>query len=76
MLVGRVEGVDGLKTGYIDESGFNVALSAERDGIRLVGVIMGCRAESPAESRIRGGFDAAVLLTYGFSSFRTVICKT
>lgn len=75
MLIGRVDGVDGLKTGYIDESGFNVALSAEKDGMKLVGVIMGSRADNPSESRIRGSFDASVLLTYGFSSFRTVEVK-
>ena len=71
-LVGRVEGVDGLKTGYIDESGFNVSLTAERDGMRLVSVIMGSRADTPKEARKRGGFDAAVLLSYGFNRFKTV----
>ena len=75
LLVGRVDGVEGLKTGYIDESGFNVSLSAERDGMHLIGVIMGSRAETPKECRIRGSFDAAVLLTYGFSSFRTVTIR-
>ena len=75
MLIGRVDGIDGLKTGYIDESGFNVALSGEKDGIKLVGVIMGSRADTPSESRIRGSFDASVLLTYGFSSYRTVDVK-
>ena len=71
-LVGRVDGVDGLKTGYIDESGFNVSLSAERDGMRLAGVIMGSRADTPKEARKRGILDASVLLEYGFSSFKTV----
>lgn len=40
-LVGRVEGVDGLKTGYIRASGFNVVVSAERGSNRLIAVIMG-----------------------------------
>tara|TARA_R110002049_G_C9096127_1_gene556647 strand:+ start:196 stop:1488 length:1293 start_codon:yes stop_codon:yes gene_type:complete len=40
-LVGRVDGVDGLKTGYIRASGFNVVVSAERGGHRLIAVIMG-----------------------------------
>lgn len=40
-LVGRVEGVDGLKTGYIRASGFNVVVSAERGENRLIAVIMG-----------------------------------
>jgi D-alanyl-D-alanine carboxypeptidase len=40
-LVGRVDGVDGLKTGYIRASGFNVVVSAERGENRLIAVIMG-----------------------------------
>lgn len=40
-LVGRVRGVDGLKTGYIRASGFNIAVTAERNGTRLVTVVMG-----------------------------------
>jgi D-alanyl-D-alanine carboxypeptidase len=40
-LIGRVDGVDGMKTGYIRASGFNIATSAERDGRRLVAVVMG-----------------------------------
>ncbi len=40
-LVGRVDGVDGLKTGYIRASGFNVVVSAERGEHRLIAVIMG-----------------------------------
>jgi len=39
--VGRVRGVDGLKTGYIRASGFNIAVTAEREGRRLVTVVMG-----------------------------------
>jgi D-alanyl-D-alanine carboxypeptidase len=40
-LIGRVEGVDGMKTGYIRASGFNIATTANRDGRRLVAVVMG-----------------------------------
>tara|TARA_R110000868_G_scaffold26347_8_gene101593 strand:- start:8966 stop:10261 length:1296 start_codon:yes stop_codon:yes gene_type:complete len=40
-LVGRVDGVDGLKTGYIRASGFNVVVSAERGDHRLIAVVMG-----------------------------------
>jgi len=40
-LIGRVEGVDGMKTGYIRASGFNIATTANRDGTRLVAVVMG-----------------------------------
>lgn len=40
-LVGQIEGVDGLKTGYIGASGFNLAASATRGGHRIVTVVMG-----------------------------------
>ena len=40
-LIGRVEGVDGMKTGYIRASGFNIATTADRGGRRLVAVVMG-----------------------------------
>lgn len=45
-LVNNMPGVDGLKTGYIRASGFNVALTAQRDGRRLVAIVMG--GASPA----------------------------
>jgi D-alanyl-D-alanine carboxypeptidase len=35
------EGMDGIKTGYIRASGFNLVASAERDGVRLIGVVFG-----------------------------------
>jgi D-alanyl-D-alanine carboxypeptidase len=34
-------GVDGIKTGYINASGFNILTSAERGGVRLVGAVFG-----------------------------------
>jgi D-alanyl-D-alanine carboxypeptidase len=40
-LVGSYPGADGLKTGFIRASGFNVATSAVRDGRRLLSVVMG-----------------------------------
>jgi len=45
-LLGRYEGLDGIKTGYIRASGFNLVASAERGGRRLVGVVMGGRSPS------------------------------
>jgi len=35
------EGVDGIKTGYIRDSGFNIVTSAERGGRRVVGAVFG-----------------------------------
>ncbi|MDE3202287.1 MAG: D-alanyl-D-alanine carboxypeptidase [Acidobacteriota bacterium] len=42
-LLDECEGVDGMKTGYVSASGFNIVTSAERDGRRLVGVVLGGR---------------------------------
>ena len=44
-LLGTCEGVDGLKTGYVYSSKYNVITTAQRNGRRLLGVIMG--AETP-----------------------------
>jgi D-alanyl-D-alanine carboxypeptidase (penicillin-binding protein 5/6) len=53
LLVGRVPGVDGLKTGYTRRAGFNIVATAKTGERRLIVVVLG----SP-ESRIRNGFAA------------------
>ena len=50
-LLGRVDGVDGIKTGYTRASGFNLLTSVHRDGRSLVAVVMGGRT-SGARDRI------------------------
>ena len=40
-LIGRVEGVDGIKTGYIKASGYNIVTSVSRGSRRLMIVVMG-----------------------------------
>ncbi|PDQ22739.1 penicillin-binding protein [Mesorhizobium sanjuanii] len=40
-MLGRVRGVNGIKTGYIRASGFNIVTSYEADGRRLIIVVMG-----------------------------------
>ena len=42
-LLGQVKGVDGIKTGYIRASGFNLVTSVERDGRSIVAVVLGGR---------------------------------
>jgi D-alanyl-D-alanine carboxypeptidase len=42
-LMEAFQGMDGIKTGFINASGFNLAASAVRDNRRLIGVIMGGR---------------------------------
>lgn len=40
-LLGKVEGVDGIKTGFIRASGFNIVTSAKRGNRRIIAVVMG-----------------------------------
>ncbi|NCN04359.1 MAG: D-alanyl-D-alanine carboxypeptidase [Spirochaetales bacterium] len=68
-LVGSYEGADGLKTGYIEESGYNLAFTAERDGFRLVGLVLGVQAPTPIEGSLIRQVDAQKLLDFGFQNF-------
>ncbi|MCE9508339.1 MAG: serine hydrolase [Alphaproteobacteria bacterium] len=63
-LMGSYPGMDGIKTGYIDASGFNLAASAVHDSTRLIGVVFGGRT---ARSR---DITMAKLLDQGFASVR------
>jgi D-alanyl-D-alanine carboxypeptidase len=62
-LMGRYPGADGMKTGFICSSGFNVVASATRGGRRLITVVLG----SPSAKERT--FRASDLLDRGFGSF-------
>ena len=62
-LLTSFEGADGIKTGFICDSGFNVVASATRDGRRLVAVVLG--ETSGGDRAIR----AASLLEHGFQNY-------
>jgi len=64
-LLGEYRGTDGIKTGYIRASGFNLVASVERRGHRLIGVVFGGRS---AQSRDRHMVD---LLNKGFRKIRS-----
>lgn len=52
-LLGVVEGVDGLKTGYTQAAGWNLAASAVRDGRRIVAVLMGGKSRLWRDERMK-----------------------
>ncbi|MEW5963261.1 MAG: D-alanyl-D-alanine carboxypeptidase family protein, partial [Pseudomonadota bacterium] len=62
-LLKTFEGADGLKTGFICDSGFNVVASATRDGTRLMAVVLG---EPTGHDR---SLRAASLLEHGFQQY-------
>jgi len=61
-LIGRYAGADGMKTGFICSSGFNVVAGAQRGGRRLIAVVFG------AYSAAQRSEDAAFLFERGFRS--------
>lgn len=61
-LIGRFPGADGMKTGFICASGFNLVASATRNGKRLIAVVLGAPSSSAR------AVHAARLLEKGFSN--------
>ncbi|HLJ38745.1 MAG TPA: D-alanyl-D-alanine carboxypeptidase family protein [Steroidobacteraceae bacterium] len=68
-LLGKDPSVDGLKTGHTDAAGYCLVASANREGMRLISVVMGSRNERGREEA------SAALLNYGFTFFETVRIK-
>ena len=64
-LLFRDRNVDGMKTGWTDAAGFCLVASGERDGMRLITVVMGTASE---EARVT---ETQKLLTYGFRYYET-----
>jgi D-alanyl-D-alanine carboxypeptidase (penicillin-binding protein 5/6) len=64
-LLWRDDSVDGVKTGYTRNAGYCMVTSAERDGMRLIAVVMGTKK---SRQRTRA---AQHLLDYGFSRYET-----
>lgn len=65
-LLWRDASVDGLKTGHTESAGYCLVASAERDGMRLVSVVLGSSSES---TRARA---SQALLNYGFRFYETI----
>lgn len=65
LLLYRDPSVDGMKTGYTEAAGYNLIVSAHRDGRRLVSVLVGA---SSAQARAQ---ESAKLLHYGLQFFET-----
>jgi len=59
-LMESYEGMDGLKTGYINASGFNLAASAVRGNKRLIGVVFGGRTTHSRNAHMKDLLDAGV----------------
>ncbi len=66
-LLKSYKGITGLKTGTTSQAGSCMSATAERDGLSLVAVVLGCDTGTARFS------DAATLLDFGFANFRTEV---
>jgi D-alanyl-D-alanine carboxypeptidase (penicillin-binding protein 5/6) len=64
-LLWRSEWVDGIKTGHTDNAGYCLVASGQKEGMRLIAVVMGANSDS---ARID---ETNKLLAYGFRFFET-----
>ena len=65
-MIKYYQGMDGLKTGYTSDSGFNLTATASRNNLRFISVVMG------AETSKSRNADTATLLDYGFANYKIV----
>ncbi len=70
-VLGKVEGVDGLKTGYINESGYNLALTASRDNKRIIAILMGGTGLNSYEGNQNRIHDAKEITDWYYSTYTT-----
>lgn len=56
-LLGAYQGVDGIKTGYIRASGYNLVASARRGGRRVIGVVLGGETAAQRNRKMAGLLD-------------------
>src|SRR5699024_646887 len=61
-LIRQYQGATGLKTGSTSKAKFCLSATAERNGVKLIAVVMGC---PDSKARVR---DASKLLDYGFAN--------
>lgn len=63
-LLNNYDGMDGLKTGFTNESGYNLSATATRNDMRLIAIVMGGESSKSRNS------DITSLLNYGFNNYK------
>lgn len=71
-LLDTLEGCDGLKTGFIYESGFNLALTAKRGDTRFISITMGGPWQNTSDGVKKRNADGAKLMDWAFAHFKTM----
>ena len=65
-------GVDGLKTGHLDDENFTAALTAQRKDTRLIAVLLGIPGDGLTEGAKNRSEDGMALFSWGFRTYATV----
>ena len=68
-LVRFYDGADGLKTGFTDNAGYTMAVTAKRNDMRLIAIVLG-----EAVSKVRNQ-ETTSLLDYGFNLYKVQVIK-
>ncbi len=68
-LIRFYDGADGLKTGFTDDAGYCMAVTAKRDGMRLIAVVLGEDSGSVRNE------ETSALLDYGFNMYKVDVVK-
>jgi D-alanyl-D-alanine carboxypeptidase (penicillin-binding protein 5/6) len=63
-LLGKMPGLDGLKTGFINASGFNLAASAVRDNHRLIAVVLGGNSTAARDAHVEDLLDTGFVVLH------------
>ncbi|WP_245624330.1 D-alanyl-D-alanine carboxypeptidase family protein [Belnapia moabensis] len=66
-LLQEYDGADGIKTGYVNDSGFNLVASAQRDGVRLIAAVFGGQTSRERDRHMMA------LLDQGFSQMGVAV---
>ncbi|MBX9593815.1 MAG: D-alanyl-D-alanine carboxypeptidase, partial [Roseomonas sp.] len=62
-LLQEYEGTDGIKTGYVNDSGFNLVASSQREGVRLVAAVFGGRTGRERDRHMMAILDRGFLMS-------------
>ncbi len=75
LLLRRDESVDGVKTGWTSEAGYNLVSSANREDMRLITAVMGITANTARQAAQARADQTQALLNWGFRQFETLALK-
>jgi D-alanyl-D-alanine carboxypeptidase len=78
-LLGACPGVDGIKTGFVCASGFNLSATAKRGDVRLIAVVLGARAPwvrtVETEKLLEAGFEKMMADSGDTASIEQILAK-